>query len=175
MKTIIKKFNKPILQSNWFATIVLTIPRVLCGYFLTANFGGSKFGLPWTPAENNLDLFQVAPWFPEDVAQFGGIFTAAPLLFAWLGAASEAIGGFFLMIGYKTRTAAFFILCTMLVAIFFQKWEQGLWGMLPALGFLWVSLQSLALGSGRLGLDNLSLSRIKKLLFSKEQKLQNIL
>ena len=43
----------------------------------------------------------------------------------------------------------------MLVAIFMQKWGQGTWGMLPAMGFVWVSTYHLYLGSGRFGLDYL--------------------
>ena len=92
-------------------------------------------------------------WFPEDVAAYGGIFALAPVFFAWMGAFSEAVGGLFLAFGFKTRIASFLIACTMLVAIFLQKWGQGTWSMLPAMGFLWVSLYNLILGSGRFGLD----------------------
>ena len=46
-------------------------------------------------------------------------------------------------------------MCTMLVAIFLQQIEEGMWNCLPALGFLWVSLYSLTIGSGRFGLDYL--------------------
>ena len=43
----------------------------------------------------------------------------------------------------------------MLGAIFLQQIQQGMWNTLPALGFLWVSLYSFTLGSGRFGLDYL--------------------
>jgi putative oxidoreductase len=43
----------------------------------------------------------------------------------------------------------------MLVAIFLQKWGQGTWAMLPAMGFLWITLYNLYFGSGRFGLDYL--------------------
>jgi len=159
MKTILNKFNKPVVQSSWMATILLAIPRFICGALLAFSFGSDKFGMPWSPSDSEFGLFEVAAWFPEDVATFGGIFALAPVLFAWLGAASEAVGGLFLMLGYKTRTASLFIACTMLVAIFFQKWDQGVWGMLPALGFLWVALQGLVLSSGKLGLDAVKIKR----------------
>lgn len=155
MKKQLLSLLTPTIQSSYLADAILAIPRIFCGYFLAYNFGGSKFGLPWSPGDNDLGLFQVAAWFPEDVAAFGGIFALAPLFFAWMAAASEAIGGLFLLLGLKTRVASFLIMCTMLVAIFFQKWDQGLWGMLPAMGFLWVALYSLVLGSGRFGLDYL--------------------
>ena len=82
--------------------------------------------------------------------------------FAWMGAFSEAVGGLFLAFGLKTRVAAFLIACTMLVAIFLQKWGQGTWGMLPAMSFLWIAMYHLYLGSGRFGLDYLISEKIRK-------------
>ena len=155
LKSIVYKILKPTHIEGVLPNIILAFPRILCGIFLAVYFGGSKFGMPWTDAEQGLALFQVADWFPQDVAEFGGLFAIFPLFFAWMGAASEAIGGVFLALGLKTRVASFFIVCTMLVAIFFQKWGDGLWGMLPALGFLWVALYNLVLGSGKFGLDYL--------------------
>jgi len=158
MKTrILKLMNlliTPVTQKHWIGDFLFTIPRVLCGYMLTAGFGSDKFGLPWSSTAN-LGFFEVAAWFPKDVAEYGGIFAFAPIFFAWMGAFSEAVGGLFLMLGLKTRIASFLIMCTMLVAIFMQKWGQGLWGMLPAMGFLWVSIFTLYLGSGRFGIDYL--------------------
>ena len=89
------------------------------------------------------------------MAEFGGLFALAPVFFAWMGAASESIGGLFIALGFQTRIFSFLIACTMLVAILFQKWDQGLWGMLPALGFLWIAIYGLVLGSGKLGIDYL--------------------
>jgi putative oxidoreductase len=109
--------------------------------------------MPWTDSDKNLSLFQVAPWFPEDVAKFGIPFSFAPAFFAWMAAASEAIGGLFLALGISTRVVALLIGCTMLVAIFFQKFGGGTWNMLPAMGFLWVSIYSVVLGSGKIGVD----------------------
>ncbi|WP_435578766.1 DoxX family protein [Gilvibacter sp.] len=70
-----------------------------------------------------------------------------------MGAASEAIGGLFWALGFNTRMTSFLIMCTMLTAIFLQKWGEGTWGMLPAMGFLWIAMFTLVLGSGRFGLD----------------------
>lgn len=156
MKSLLLKLNRPVLQSHWAADLTLAIPRFIAGMLLAIDFGASKFGMPWSPADKDLGLLQVVEWFPEDVAAYGGIFALAPTFFAWMAAASEAIGGLFLALGYKTRVASFFIACTMLGAIFLQKWGQGTWGMLPAMGFLWLSLYVLILGSGRFGLDYLS-------------------
>jgi len=152
-KTILKCILKPITQKHWTIDALFAIPRILCGLWLTTMFGADKFGMPWTAESQNLNLFEVAAWFPQDVAEYGGVFTMAPILFAWMGAFSEAVGGLFLLLGLKTRVASFLIMCTMLVAIFMQKWNQGLWNMLPAIGFLWVALYNLILGSGRFGLD----------------------
>lgn len=162
MKNLFEKLITPVTHGSKASDVMVSIPRILCGLLLAFDFGASKFGMPWTSAESNLSLFQVSDWFVEDVAKFGGVFAISPLVFAWLGAASEAIGGLFLALGLKTRLASFFLACTMLVAIFFQKWDQGLWGMLPAFGFLWVSLYSIVLGSGRFGLDYLIGTRMRE-------------
>jgi putative oxidoreductase len=93
--------TKPTIAGGWFSNIVLAIPRVVCGFLLSFDFGSSKFGMPWTDSEKGLGLFEVASWFPEDVAKFGVPFSLMPWLFAWLAAASEAIGGLFLLRGFR--------------------------------------------------------------------------
>lgn len=162
-RTIIKKLTQPTTLIYWWQDAVLLIPRVICGYLLTVEFGSPKFGLPWSPADNNLNLFEVAFWFPNDVAEYGGIFALFPAFFAWMGAFSEGIGGTLLMIGLQTRIASFLIVCTMLVAMFMQQWQQGMWNMLPAMGFLWIGMFYFILGSGRFGVDYLMTKKNQKL------------
>ncbi|MEX0291270.1 MAG: DoxX family protein [Flavobacteriaceae bacterium] len=155
MKSFIKRLISPVIQENLIADIIFALIRILCGLLLALSFGADKFGMPWTPEGQNLNLFEVSAWFPEDVARYAGIFALFPVFFAWMGAFSEAVGGLFLAFGLKTRIASFLIMCTMLVAIFCQKWGQGVWGMLPAMGFLWVAIYNLYFGSGRFGIDYL--------------------
>ena len=156
MKTMLLKSFKflttPVIQKHWFGDFLFAIPRIVCGFLLTSSFGSDKFGLPWSSTAN-LGFFEVAAWFPKDVAEYGGIFAMFPIFFAWMGAFSEAVGGLFFMLGFKTRIASFLIMCTMLVAIFLQKWGQGTSSMLPAMSFLWVAIYNLVLGSGRFGID----------------------
>lgn len=152
---LLKKFNQPTLLGQPLADFTIALPRIIAGLLLAFDFGASKFGLPWSNGDEELRLFEVASWFPEDVAKFGFPFDRAPEFFAWMGAGSEAIGRILLALGLFTRFNAFLIALTMLVAIFFQKWGAGSWALLPALGFLWVAIQSLVLGSGRFGLDYL--------------------
>ncbi|NVJ88418.1 MAG: DoxX family protein [Flavobacteriaceae bacterium] len=158
---VIKIIIRPIVQKQWTIDLLFAIPRFITGMLLTLTFGSDKFGLPWSRTAN-LDFFEVVAWFPKDVAEYGGIFALFPVFFAWMGAFSEAVGGLFLALGFKTRIASFLIICTMLVAIFLQKWNQGLWAMLPAMGFLWVAIYNLGLGSGRFGLDYLISKKINK-------------
>lgn len=150
---IIHQITDPVLLPYWPQDLLLAIPRIVCGFLLTSSFGAAKFGLPWSPPENNLGFFEVAFWFPNDVAAYGGIFAAAPAFFAWAGGFSEAVGGIFLLLGLQTRVASFLIMCTMLVAIFMQQINNGMWNCLPAMGFLWVSIFYMVVGSGRFGLD----------------------
>ncbi len=152
---LLKALTLPILQKYWFADLIFAIIRFLCGTLLAFDFGASKFGMPWTDAGQNLKLFEVVAWFPEDVAKYGGIFAMAPAIFAWMGAFSEAVGGLFLAFGLQTRIASFLITCAMLVAIYCQHWGEGAWPILPAMGFLWVAIYNLHFGSGRFGLDYL--------------------
>lgn len=157
-----KQLIEPTLQKHWFADLIFAIIRFVCGMLLVVDFGASKFGMPWTDESQNLNLFEVSAWFPEDVAEYGGVFAIAPLFFAWMGAFSEAVGGLFLAIGLQTRVASFLITCTMLVAIFIQQWGKGSWALLPAMGFLWVAIYTLYFGSGRFGLDYVIGKQFKK-------------
>lgn len=165
MKTIVfnllKTLITPVIQKHWFGDFLFAIPRMICGLLLTLSFGSDKFGLPWSSTPN-LGFFEVAAWFSKDVAEYGGLFALFPVFFAWMGAFSEAVGGLTLMLGFKTRVSSFLIMCTMLVAIFCQKWNGHIWGMLPAMGFLWVSLFTMYLGSGRFGIDYLISKKFKK-------------
>ena len=161
MKTV-NLIITPILQKDWVADLIFALIRFISGIILALDFGASKFGMPWTDNGQYINLFEVSAWFPEDVAQYGGIFAMFPIFFAWMGAFSEAVGGLFLAFGFKTRIASFLILCTMLVAIFLQKWGQGTWGMLPAMSFLWIAIYNLYFGSGRFGIDYLISKKIKK-------------
>ncbi|MBC7523862.1 MAG: DoxX family protein [Flavobacterium sp.] len=153
--TLLQKITKPILAPFWWQDFLTALPRIICGFLLASSFGADKFGLPWSPADKNLGLFEVAFWFPNDVAQYGGIFKVFPAFFARMGGFSEAVGGIFLVLGFQTRIASFLIMGTMLVSIFLQQWSQGMWMMLPAMGFLWVAMYSLISGSGRFGIDYL--------------------
>lgn len=150
---MIKRIFTPIQMPFWWQDLLFAFPRIVCGYLLTSDFGAAKFGLPWSPADNNLKFFEVAFWFPNDVAEYGGIFAMFPAFFAWMGAFSEAVGGIFLLLGLLTRPFAVLIFITMFVAAFFQQMNQGVWNMLPAMGMMWVSLFYSILGSGRFGLD----------------------
>lgn len=150
---MIKKILTPIQMPFWWQDLLFAVPRIVCGYLLTSDFGAAKFGLPWSPADNNLKFFEVAFWFPNDVAEYGGLFAMFPAFFAWMGAFSEAVGGIFLLLGLFTRPFAVLVFITMFVAVFFQQMNQGVWNMLPAMGIMWVSLFYIILGSGRFGLD----------------------
>jgi putative oxidoreductase len=146
---------RPLALPHWSLDLLLLIPRLVCGFLLTTQFGAPKFGLPWSPPDNNLGLFEVAFWFPNDVAAFGGVFAKAPALLAWLAAFSEAVGGVALMLGLLVRPFAVLIMSTLLVAIFKQQWNAGLWNMLPATGFTWMCLYTLIIGAGRFSGDAL--------------------
>ena len=158
---LLQNITKPFLMPFWWQDVLIAIPRIVCGYLLATSFGSDKFGMPWSPVDSNLGLFEIAFWFPKDVAAYGGIFAVCPAFFAWMGGFSEAVGGLFLLCGFQTRLASFLIMGTMLVAIFMQQIHQGMWMCLPAMGFLWVAIFGFVQGSGRFGIDYLLTKKIK--------------
>lgn len=161
MRTFILNITKPVALPSLWQDIMVSIPRLICGYFMAFNFGAAKFGMPWSDSKLNLAFFEVAYWFPSDVAEFGGIFAQFSSFFAWMGAFSEAVGGLLLMLGFQTRIASLLIFCTMMVAAFCQQLQNGYWNMLPALGFGFICIYTFALGSGRLGVDYLITKKTK--------------
>ncbi|MDI1256276.1 MAG: DoxX family protein [Flavobacterium sp.] len=162
MKKILFRLTKPVTMTYWWQDLLLAIPRMTCGYLLTSNFGAAKFGMPWSPPDNNLGLFEVAFWFPNDVASYGGFFALMPVFFAWMGAFSEAVGGLMLLLGFQTRIASFLLIWTMIVASFVQHENDDMWNKLPGLGFLWVAIFTTILGSGKFGFDYLLTFKSKK-------------
>lgn len=161
MKKIITIISAPIHLTHWWQDLLLIIPRLFCGFLLAFDFGAAKFGLPWSPPETNLHFFEVAFWFPNDIAEYGGIFTMFPAFFAWMGAFSEGVGGIALLLGFQTRIFSFLISCTMLVAAFVQHGNHDLWQKLPAIGFLWVGLYTMVLGGGRCSADYFIFKKIQ--------------
>jgi putative oxidoreductase len=137
MEKLFFQLITPTKTAHWSTDVLLAIPRIVGGYFLAHNFGGIKFPTP--------------DWFIQDVAKLGFPF---PAFFAWAAVLSEVFGGAMLVMGLGTRLAGFMIACTMLVAIFFQKWGGEVWEMLPAMGFLWIAIYAIVMGSGRFGFDN---------------------
>ena len=84
MKKLLTQLIKPIVLPHWWQDLMLTIPRIVCGFLLASDFGAAKFGLPWSPPDNNLGFFEVAFWFPKDVSNYGGIFGIFPsFLLGW--------------------------------------------------------------------------------------------
>lgn len=158
---LLKQITKPILMPYWLQDLLLAIPRIVCGYLLTVEFGSPKFGLPWSNPDNGLGFFEVAFWFPQDVAGYGGIFAIAPGFLAWMAGFAEAIGGIALIVGFQTRIFSFLITCTMLVAIFVQHAGKDLWMQLPAMSFMWTAIFTMVLGSGRFGIDFLLTTKLK--------------
>jgi uncharacterized membrane protein YphA (DoxX/SURF4 family) len=132
-------------SAHWTADLITALPRIVCGYLLCTSFGWSKCPAP--------------EWFVSDVAALG---FPAPVFFAWAAVLSEVVGGAMLVLGLGTRLAAASLVCTMLSAIFLQKWGGEVWEMLPAMGFLWVALYALVHGSGRFGFDYFITTRLTK-------------
>lgn len=90
--------------------------------------------------------------FAEGVAALG---FPAPLLFAWLAALAEFLGGIFIALGLLTRPAASIVFITMGVAAFMRHGADPFKVKELALLYLVMSGALIFTGSGKFGLDNL--------------------
>ena len=88
--------------------------------------------------------------FIHSVAKMG---FAMPEVFAWMAALSEFLGGIMLILGFRTRVAAFFIFVTMSVAIFLHHTHDPLAQKELAIAY-WAMAGALVLtGGGKYGLE----------------------
>src|SRR5688572_18401396 len=78
-----------------------------------------------------------------------------PIVFAWVAALSEFLGGIFMALGIFTRPAAFMVLMTMLVAAFRRHANDPFPTKEKALLYATIALALLIAGGGRLALDRL--------------------
>ena len=90
--------------------------------------------------------------FIESVANFG---FPIPFVFAWAAGISEFIGGLLLALGLATRPASFFLIMTMLVAIFIRHGDDPFASKEKAILYFFIFLFYLIAGSGKFGLDRI--------------------
>ncbi len=90
-------------MSKWYHDTGLLVLRVLAGLGIATHGYGKLF------TEGRMEGF---------VEMVGGMGFPLPVLFAWLAALSELLGGLLLAAGLFTRYAAFFVFGTMTVAAF---------------------------------------------------------
>lgn len=57
---VMTKITIPIILPHWAQDLILTTPRIVCGYLLSVGFGSPKFRLPWSNPDYSLGLFEVA-------------------------------------------------------------------------------------------------------------------
>ena len=85
------------------------------------------------------------PGFIEGVAKMG---FATPVIFAWVAALSEFVGGILIVIGLGTRFAAFFVFATMFVAAFIAHGADPLQKKEMALAYLTMAGTLILTGGG---------------------------
>jgi putative oxidoreductase len=124
------------------ASLGLLVLRVVVGVSL-AMHGYSKLHEP------------VKSQFFDLVKSMGAPFASAPQAFAWAAIAAELGGGILLALGLLSRVAAFFIMCTMLTAVFKMHWGQGYPAMEPAAVYAAVAVAFLLGNPGRISVDGM--------------------
>ncbi|MFA5117430.1 MAG: DoxX family protein [Candidatus Omnitrophota bacterium] len=86
----------------------------------------------------------------------------APVIFAWLAALSEFVGGLFIAVGLGTRPAAFFVFFTMCVAFFGALSNHPFQEKLPAFLYGIIAGTIMLTGAGRFSLDSLLCRKISR-------------
>ena len=88
---------------------------------------------------------------------------AAPEFFAWAAGLSEYVGGILIALGLMTRVSGFFLLQTMLVAVFVMHIDDPFKKMEMGLLYATFSLMLVATGAGRFSLDRVIVDRLPKM------------
>ena len=122
--------------NNTYANLGLLILRVYAGLVLASQHGIRKI----PPPEK----------FIQGVGDLG---FPLPEFFAWAAGCAELFGGILLAVGLLTRPAAFFILITMLTAVFGRHAADPFNVKELALTYGFIALCFLLSGSGRYGID----------------------
>ena len=86
----------------------------------------------------------------------------APEFFAWAAGLAELVGGVFIALGLMTRVSGFFLLQTMLVAVFLAHGDDPFSKMEKGILFATFSLTLMGTGAGRFSLDKLLVDRLPK-------------
>jgi putative oxidoreductase len=124
--------------NNTYANLGLLILRVYAGLVLASQHGIRKIPPP-----------------EKFIHGVGGLGFPFPEFFAWAAGCTEFFGGILLAIGLLTRPAAFFILITMLAAVFGRHAVDPFNVKELAVTYGIIAITFLLAGSGRYGLDRL--------------------
>lgn len=89
------------------------------------------------------------------ISKIGSMGLPMPFILGWSASLSEFLGGIFLALGLMTRLSSFFIMCTMLVAVFMVHANDPFKVKELALFYLFTSVLFLFIGSGKFGLDSI--------------------
>lgn len=125
---------------KWYHDTGLLILRVLTGFGIASHGYGKIF------TEGRMHQFA------GGVEEMG---FPIPVVFAWLAALSEFLGGLLLAAGLFTRYAAFFIFSTMSVAFFIRHADDPFSQKEKALLYWTIALAIMFVGAGRYALDRL--------------------
>lgn len=123
-------------ESSNFNELSMTLLRVFAGLAMAFAHGLGKF--------------PISDQFVSGVASMGLPF---PVLFAWLAALSEFVGGILLAAGLCTRLGALSITATMAMAAFVVHAQDPFMKKEMALLYLVIGLVFLARGAGKFSVD----------------------
>ena len=154
------KILTPFVANDWYLNVFIKVPQVIIGAILAFHFGPNSFGMPWSPAEFNLQLFEVSPRFLKVAANFHSPFGEFPYALGLFSGITKCFGGVFLILGLGSRIVCLLVL--ILMTIFLVNSHAINFNYIFPLFFISVSCYGLYFGSGKYGLDYLLSLKKKK-------------
>ncbi len=149
---LIRKLIIPFKVDSLLLNLLVKIPQVVIGLLLAFHLGNHSFGVPWSPEESKLALFEVAPWFLDVVSNFYPPIGNHPYSFGVFSGVTKIIGGIALIIGFLSRIASFCVMLLMTVFLINQDFID--FNLTFPLFFIAVSCFSLYFGSSKFSVDH---------------------
>lgn len=151
--SVLKRVFRPYAVDAWYLNLFIKIPQLIMGGILAFHFGPFSFGMPWSPKNLNLQLFEVAPWFIEIIKNFYEPFNYFPYAFGLFSGIVKCIGGICVMIGLGSR---FFAGCIIvLMTVFLINQHAATFNFTFPLFFISVGFFTLFFGSSKYSIDQL--------------------
>lgn len=157
IKKILYRLTVPFVAHDWYLNVLIKVPQVVVGAILAFHYGPRSFGMPWSPKELELSLFEVSQRFLEVASNFYEPFGQYPYALGLFAGIIKCFGGFLFIFGLGVR---FISICLLvLMSILLANSHAFDFNYIYPLFFISVSCYALYFGSGKFGIDHLLTSK----------------